>query len=964
MPTTSNRPDIQLHPYHANLSPILAQRIIQDCKQQLPILDNIIILIPNYHASTRLREELTSQAHKLGFNALLGPQIYTLKDYIEKNTLLNKKRIPSESRELILIQALEENRGLFGEQNLLTIAYSLLELFDELTRHQITLPESVDDFIQQLEAAYQCSDTQISALSQEATIIHTLWQAWHSQLSADNMADLETHYQLKLTKNLQQPSNAHFYVAGYYEYLPSEIQWINTRKQQGKASLYFHGQSNNYDLHPSTVLHSLFLTLGISPKTICHNNDTSHFLDAVFHHKSAQFRDRAAAIKNDFPESPVLNKIFTFEGNSFEEEARAIEIQVRAWMASNIKHIALIIEDRMLARRVRALLEQSGIGLKDMEGWALSTSAAASIIESWLQTIEENFHHLPLLDVIKSPFSLSNIKVETETIYRFEQDIIRHENISSDLNRYRKACSFRQHRLNIYNLQNADNVITLLNHVEKASEPLHTILRSTEKLSVFLNALSTSLDRLGCISHLEKDPAGEKIISLLQTLKENVNICDIKMDWLGFRHWLGKKLEENTFKPESNHKYYVELLHLTQSSLGHYEALIIGSMTQDSFPGSAKQTPFFNQSVRMELDLPAPQLEIQTRFYHFRRLLESAPNVLLTMHTGPQENLPSAWLALLKNFHQLTYDSSLENAKLQQWVATRKNSTNKSQVEERNNNPKKAATIKESQLPESISASAHQTLVNCPYAFFAAQILRLRAPDEIRDTLAKSDYGERVHLCLHAFHSGEVKQLPGPFPEPVTTETRERAISFLSTIAKQAFSQDIEDNFQHRGWLRRWQLQIPKYIDWEIVRARSWKFKAGEFSATKKLCSGMTLNGRIDRMDSSREGLSIIDYKTGSIPKANDVETGEAVQLAHYALSSENEVTRIEYLLMEDQTKKQVISKCELEKDDLLELKHLTEERLTKMIQSAGEGHTLEPWGIENSCQYCAFKGLCRKQFN
>ena len=81
---------IQCYPYHASLSPILAQRIIQDCQQQLPILDNIIILMPNYHASTRLREELTAQAHKLGFNALLGPQIYTLKDYIEKNTFSYK----------------------------------------------------------------------------------------------------------------------------------------------------------------------------------------------------------------------------------------------------------------------------------------------------------------------------------------------------------------------------------------------------------------------------------------------------------------------------------------------------------------------------------------------------------------------------------------------------------------------------------------------------------------------------------------------------------------------------------------------------------------------------------------------------------------------------------------------------------------------------------------------------------
>jgi len=961
MPTNTARPNIQIFPYHTNLSPILAQRIVKDCQQQLPILDNIIILMPNFHASTRMREALTSEAHKLGFDALLGPQIYTLKDYIEKNTLLNKRRIPSESRELILIQALEENRGLFGEQNLLTIAYALLELFDELTRHQISLPEDIDDFIRQLEAAYQCGDTQISALSQEATIIHTLWQAWHSQLNEDDITDLETYYQLKLAKNLQQPSNSHFYVAGYYEFLPSEIKWIATNVEQGKASLYFHGQSQNYGLHPSSTLHSLFSALSLSsikaPEQQKHENQACHFLDAVFHNQGAQFNDRAAFIKESIPDSPVDNIISIFEGNSFEEEAKSIELQVRAWMADNLKHIALIIEDRMLARRVRALLDQSGIGLKDMEGWALSTSSAASIIESWLQTIEENFHHLPLLDVIKSPFSLGNIEIEAETIYRFEQDIVRHENVGSDLNRYRKACLYRQHRLNIHNSKNAEKIIGLLSHIEQAAKPLLSNLNSTQKLSVFFDALTTSLNLLGCLSKLENDHAGKNIIELLQTLKESISVCDITMDWLGFRYWLGKKLEENTFKPESNHKYYVELLHLTQSTLGHYEALIIGSMTQDSFPGSVKQTPFFNQSVRMELNLPTPQAQIQSKFYHFRRLLESAPNVLLTMHTGPQENLPSPWLSLLKNFHQLTYGTSLKNIELHQWIEAQQTYHQKTSA-----NADKA-TINQSQLPKSISASTHQTLINCPYAFFAAQILRLRAPDEIRDTLAKSDYGERVHLCLQAFHAGDIKNLPGPFSEPVTSNNRENAIALLTTIAEQAFSQDIEDNFQHRGWLKRWLQQAPKYIDWEISRARSWTFKSGELAASKEIGNGFKVHGRIDRVDSSPDGLGIIDYKTGNIPKIADVETGEAVQLAHYALTSEKDVTRIEYLLIEDQSKKQVISRCELEHADLLEIKNHTETRLIELYQTAIEGHALEPWGTESSCLYCSFKGLCRKQY-
>ncbi len=973
MPTNS----AQCYPYHANLSPILARRIIEDCQQQLPILDNIIILMPNYHASTQLREELTAQAHQLGFGALLGPQIYTLKDYIEKNTLLNTHRIPANSRELILMQALEDHKHLFGEQSLLTIAESLLELFDELTRHQIALPEDIDDFIQQMMAAYQCSETQMTALSKEATIVHTLWQAWHAQLSEDNISDLETHYQLKLSNNLQQGDDCFFYIAGYYEFLPSELQWVSSKISEGLAALFFHGQSfhgqtfhgqtsqgnfshkdDTHQLHPSNTLHSLFSTLDLLPDMQAHEHEACFFIDAVYESSGEQFNDRANAIKKQISVSPILNKIYTFEGNSFEEEARAIEVQIRAWMANNIKHIALIIEDRMLARRVRALLEQSGIGLKDMEGWALSTSSAASIVESWLQTIEENFHHLPFLDVIKSPFSLDNINIDAETIYRFEQDIIQHENISQDLNRYRKACIHRQHRLNIYNPKNADSIVTLLTHIEKAAKPLIASFKTTQPLSVFLSSLTESLDLLGCTENLEQDIAGEQLIKLFSALKENVAICDIEMGWLGFRHWLGKKLEETTFKPASDHKYYVELLHLTQSSLGHYEALIIGSMTQDSFPGAAKQTPFFNQSVRAELNLPSPVVQLQTKFYHFRRLLESAPNVLLTMHTGPQENLVSPWLSLLKNFHQLAYGCSLENTALRSWVAQYQISEKKSVT------AADKAIINETRLPQSISASGHQALINCPYSFFAAQVLRLRAPDSIRDTLAKSDYGERVHLCLQAFHAGDVDRISGPFTQAVTSKNRNTAIALLQRITDEVFSQDIEDNFQHRGWVKRWAEQIPKYIDWEIARAQRWTFKSGEFAATQTLPNGLTLNGRIDRMDRSSKNLAVIDYKTGSIPKMTDVENGEAVQLPHYALASENDVSHIEYLLLEDGPSKKVSSKCELEDEALTDIKEQTRVRLLTMYQGMAEGQSLEAWGTENSCQFCQFKGLCRTQFS
>ena len=70
-------------------------------------------------------------------------------------------------------------------------------------------------------------------------------------------------------------------------------------------------------------------------------------------------------------------------------------------------------------------------------------------------------------------------------------------------------------------------------------------------------------------------------------------------------------------------------------------------------------------------------------------------------------------------------------------------------------------------VPERISAGSHQRMINCPYQFFSADGLKLKPSDEISEELKKSDYGERVHSILEAFHQ-QVKNRPAPFKDKIT----------------------------------------------------------------------------------------------------------------------------------------------------------------------------------------------------
>ncbi len=948
----------QVYPYHADLIQELAKIIVSDNQQRLPFLHNVVVLVPNYQTTFRLQECLAALALTHGHDTIIGLQIFTLKDYVHSKSLAQHQNIDTITRELLLLNELRNHQALFGTHNTLTTTYALLELFDELTRFQIKIPNNYQNFEQQLQKAYRCTQEKIKPLSNEAQIIHTLWQAWHAQLDSLSIIDPETSYQLKLGESCHNISNNYFYVAGYYDLHPSEIDWLKSIIRQQKTSLMFQGENQEYQHHPCTVIHQLINSLEISPENQAYGTKKTLFFNHIFDNSQSNFKTRAEHIKQALKQSPIENCLSLFCANSFEEEAMAIAIQVRAWLAVDKTKIALLIEDRRLARRCRAILEHSGVGLVDLAGWALSTSSTASLVENWLQCIEENFYHIPLVDILKSPFAFNKKNQFNQAIYRFEQDIIQHENVQRDLGRYRSAIKSREHRLNAYHSETTKQVREMLTFIEESAAPLLSIYnKQAAPLEDYLHALTLSLSNLGAIEQFKNDDAGKEIISLIDHLKSASQIISTQMSWIEFRHWFGLKLEEHTFIPENRFEHQVELLHLSQTVLSQYDALIIGNMTHEHYPGTGKSSPFFNQAVRLELGLPALSKQALIRFYHFRRVIESATELLLTHNKGEDDTPASPWLTLISRFHELSFGNNLENKQLRPLIKALQQSrkiTSDSQYASQT-----PPRVDKHLVPNKISASSHQQLINCPYAFFAGTILKLRAPEEIKEKLSKSDYGSRVHLCLQAFHIGDVRNIPGPFTETLTVENRTNAISLLEDISIKVFHNDLEDNFQHRGWLKRWLSLIPSYIDWQFNRSKTWQFCEGEIESEKQVTENLFLKGRVDRVDSNGKEFAVIDYKTGTTPSKVDVEYGEAVQLPHYALSYSKEILQLEYLQFEAGSKP-IAEKCTLIGDELTTIIEKTTSRTKDLFMDIESGHELPAWGTEQVCSYCQYAGMCR----
>ena len=865
------------------------------------------------------------------------------------------------ARELVLAEALRNAARIYAETDPWQLAGQLLVLFDELTRNEIVIPNDFEQFHTRLKNGYAVSAPSPS-LQQEAFILHTLWHAWKQQLAAENMLDPETANQQRLTDHLRNPGNTELWLIGFTEFSPGELHWLRTLLDAGQAHLVLHGEAKQDGYHPDRPVRDILdqLDIEIPPSAACAGNDLDHFISALFETSPDNLQQRARAYADQHPQDSIGPRLKTFRANDPEQEAQAVALQVRRWLLDGIQPIAIVTEDRRLARRVRAMLEASQIELDDRGGWALSTTSAAATLERWLETVEEDFACGPLLDVLKSPFVCFAERDEHLThVRRLEQDIILHENIARGLERYRHHLDRRSERLPDWSKPMQQAVHQMLNIIDHAASPLVSLLLGSRPAGVYLAALHESLQELGSWQSLAEDRAGQRLLEVLEELQQAAGYSSVPLEWSEFRNWLGRNLERASFRlPPSSSP--VHLLTLEQSRLQRFAATIIAGCSRDHMPGSPVSHAFFNQRVRSALGLPTWSQTVAVKLHHFCRVLHSAEHLLLTCHSE-RDGEPvsvSPWLELLETFYHNAYRSGLDDIELGQLLVqpdTFPVSPDSAVLPHLQISP--APRPPASTQPESWSVYTHQRLIDCPYRYFAADTLGLKPQDEIREALSKSDYGSLVHRIVQAFHS-DVERLPGPWPGKLDESRHDQAMLLLEKISHAVFREAVKDNFQARSWLKQWLTILPSYLRWEIRRQSQWQLLSVEATAEKNVSPHLQIRGRVDRVDQASGTIAIVDYKTGKPPKTDDVLNGEAVQLPSYALLLDAPVGRIDYLeFTKDQAK---LHSC-AEGEELQQLLQDIEQRLTQLDAALQESAALPAWGDPKICGYCEFTGICRR---
>jgi ATP-dependent helicase/nuclease subunit B len=907
-------PPLILLPHHADALGWGARALIEAYRERLPDLGFLSLILPTAAASAQLRRGLLHQAR----GPLLGPCITTLSGFAKRGA--STQPLAALDCRLLLAELLARHPGLFGTQDPWTLAADLHSLFEELSANAPELALDEARFLARIERGY--GGHALTQISREAGAISLLWRAYLQD--TQGRSPMVLHLQ-----NLQSALNVlnaqeHVVLLGFDQLSPGECAILKPKLASGQLSVWLHGACEG---RASDTLHALAKTLGDVQSISLPMDATTRLLSQAFAQKENPLHERRQSLSGDV-------RIRLACATQTEHEARIVDLAIREALLTGAQDIAVVTQDRRLARRLRALLERAGIPLRDEVGWALSTSSAAATLGHWLDCCEQNFPHRAMLALLKSSFFAQGNNAQ---IHQLETLIYRHK-IASRLAQYKA-------------MPNAPKALLL--PLEQASRLMISIRAPARPAHEWSAALLQSLKVLPLWNRWEQDLAGQRLLRALEELDAAFKRQPVICDWREFRGLMESHLEQVNFIPEIR-KLSVRLLTLEQSQGLRCDFLILAGASASQFPGKIPAQAVFNHSVRAELGLSHWTQQLDVQLARFRKLLHAAPDLLVSYAPENDQEHASAcpWVQWLETLGLAQHDAGLvERAGRADCEIT----ADEMELPLPITQPQ--ASCVATLLPTRLSASAHQKLVDCPYQFFAQHCLGLYHSEEPDRPADSRDYGERVHRILQAFHE-QLPNLPAPFGAAVMAHNYKDAEQKLHEIADAVFAPDLRHRALAKVWAAQFRRSISEVVGWMLQRQADWPVVAVEQQRETNLAAQLRVYGKIDRLETNAQGAQcVVDYKTGIAPNNNDLENGESVQGIHYAMLVENCV-RVEYLgLKPDKAQSLKI----LEGDIFQDVRTDVANRLIGLYEKISAGVEMPANGSQKTCDYCEHSGICRK---
>ena len=623
-----------------------------------------------------------------------------------------------------------------------------------------------------------------------------------------------------------------------------------------------------------------------------------------------------------------------------QEEAAAIALVLRDAIEIPGRRAALITPDRALAGRVVVELTRFGVMVDDSAGEMLGATPPAVLLRLLARACAEDLPPVALLALLKHPFAAAG---RSEGACRnlaraLELACLRgpapKPGIPGLRDALARACADRRRRI-----EDPEVLAEFLDDLERILAPLMGtgIASRSRPVPALLSALVQAAEALATTDkaagaerlwlHEDGNALAEHLTALSahtgllppQPARVLGALLDASLAGIAVR---SRRALRGRAALEEHPRIFI--WGLLEARLQSVELAVLGGLVEGVWPQATDPGPWMSRPMRIRAGLPSPEARIGQAAQDFLASACAAPEIVLSC-PGRRDGapaVPARWLVRLDAWLH-GRQQRLDHHPALSWLRRLDQPAGAP-------HPVTAPTPRPpvAMRPRSLSITEIETWMRDPYAIHARHVLRLSPLRPLEEAADAADYGTIVHDALQAF-----LQLHGAtWPD--------RAGSLL----RGSFLQALEHADLRPALAAWWRPRLLRIADWvaETETARRHEQPPIEIGTEIKgqaIISGLpggdfTLRGRADRIERRTDGtLSLLDYKTGTLPTAVAVKagwssqmvleaamariggfgtafTGETTYLAYWSLSGGHEPGKILVPVKDAETLQSLVADC------------------------------------------------------
>lgn len=551
----------------------------------------------------------------------------------------------------------------------------------------------------------------------------------------------------------------------------------------------------------------------------------------------------------------IFSNIGVLECQNQQEEALAINLVFRETLEDPEKTAVLVTPDRDLVSRVLSIAKRWNMPVDDSAGTPLSETDSGIFSCLALRTICQHFSPVSLLSLLKHPHCTildDDAVTALDLALRGLKPPEGFDGLRFAVNRHFTEIE-KRHKADP---ENHALCLDVLDHLKDIFTNIQD-LQKTYKVKDLLQSHMHLLDTLENNSGIATDPAFTDFIEELSGCVSDTDALTLPDYETLFTSFISNK----TVRPSIDTHTRLRILGQLEARLIDADVVIMAGLNEGTWPPSSKHDPWMSRQMRHDFGLPTHEQATSLAAHDFVQCL-SASNVIVTrcLIEDGTPTLPARWLLRMETILKACgYERGIlfNNRPYVQWARKLDQSSYFLPF----NRPAPSPPV--DKRPRKLSATAIEKWLKDPYTIYARYILKLRPLDDLENLSEQALRGSILHETLEQF----IRAYPDDLPEDAPLHLRE----LLKKTIRKHTGKNLKNTAEWGFWINRTEHLLERYLIYERAHRENARPVLLEANGEMTLDTQrpFALTARADRIDQSRNGHIIIDYKSaGSFTKS------------------------------------------------------------------------------------------------